>query len=189
MEESVGGIILSNRAARTKEQAIKLANDSGLEAFFPLPYELMLDFDEPYDSAVIRRSAEVLHSKASSVLRDLKTMMFLSLLWTKSKSGNAHLWVFLNVDLDDMTRSFAQAILGSDPAREVFNYVRLQESTDDKEYAMALFETKEEAAKVREWRRKCGIERNIYKIQKAKAHAMPESLGVTMRQIRKRLGL
>lgn len=181
---------MSNSHARTTKQAMDLAKMDGLVAIFPTDRELTLDFDIPYTEAMIRHSAMVNSGKTSRTLRDLKTIMFLSQLWTTSKSGNAHLYIYLNMPLDGVTRSFYQALLGSDTTRELFNYTRLGENKGKEDrYEMCLFEKPDQADIVNTWRWKCRLEGAIYRINKVRyGHNTPE-LRNAMDRCKKKLGL
>lgn len=72
-------------------------------------------------------------------------------LITRSKHGNAHIYRKLSKNEPEYVRIALQAVLGSDPTREAIAILQCHAGIPA---AVALFETKAEAAKVTAWRLK-----------------------------------
>jgi len=143
---------MSEVIQRTQSDAELTAIDLGLECFFPLPNELVLDYDEEYEIQVAKHlSNPVLNVLSTNSLRH-----FEEILTVPSKSGgnNYHVYVCVDMPLLPLTRIALQACLGSDPVKEALSVRRIMLGADDSA-AVAMFETKESAKLVREWRKKC----------------------------------
>lgn len=146
--------IMSRSLARTKAQVEQVARDRGnLAVFYPKPDELLLDIDEPYPTAVIRMGASLQPENNRIVSEGLgyNGIFIMSTLYTLSPGGNLHVYVKISKYIGDLERVVIQAVLKSDPLREVLNMLRV--SQEDGNYSMALFETDEMAKLVVKWRR------------------------------------
>jgi hypothetical protein len=104
-----------------------VAHDRGLNMVEADAHHLQLDLDKP-------RTAEQ-EAALDILMRD--TDLVEALLTTVSQHGKQHLYVRLSRALDLKTRVMLQAILGSDPRRELLSAMR--EGVRDPE--LVLFET------------------------------------------------
>lgn len=128
---------------RTKEQIAAVATERGLICLFPSNYELTLDIDKSF------RRTYLDDSRVLQVLDMNKLMIQEPLLFTRSASGNTHIWIRLIRPMDIASRVALQAALGSDPIRETLSILRYQCGS---KAASVLFETEEGAAEVQKWR-------------------------------------
>lgn len=142
---------MSELGGQTQDEISLKATEINLVAFFPRANELMLDLDEPYESAVIKWN---LHPDVPVVKAMAKEKIrIVSRLFTKSKSGNAHLYIRLSRSLETQERIILQACLRSDPVRDFLSLCRFWKANEtDKYYCVALFETQEAAEEVKKWR-------------------------------------
>jgi len=134
---------------RDKQSVEDAAQKLGLIAMFPRANELTLDIDQPFDSTGVCSEFD----RIDEVL-ERNNFYIVSVLHTKSKSGNTHVWIrfrwtSVGFHITDCHRIALQAALGSDPVREAISVIR---SLHGSLYPSALFETPEEAAKVTKWR-------------------------------------
>lgn len=131
---------MSEVIQRNAEEVEAIAASMGLVCFLPEPQELFLDLDK--ESIQRGRVLEVLEQNGWGVQATLTT---------RSKNGNQHEYIKLDVALGPLQRIALQAILGSDPVREVLSVLRLNAGATA---STALFETKLEAVRVKQWRKK-----------------------------------
>lgn len=98
--------------SRARSAAIVEAREEGMDVVFGDAWTLMLDLD-----------SEEVYERAKGLLARLKsTLRWTSIEMTRSRSGNVHLYVYLEEPLDLMTRQLLAAALGSDPVREVLGW-------------------------------------------------------------------
>jgi hypothetical protein len=130
----------TSNSNRFRASAIKLAADEGLTAFEPTYNELLLDLDD---------GKEINGTAYQSMRRNGYEVV--SCLVTRSKSGNGtHVYLRLAAPITWSERIALQAILGSDPVKEIISLMRLRENW---EYYSMCFETAEEAKRVEAWRK------------------------------------
>lgn len=144
---------MSGGGARTKSECEALAKESGLIAFYPEDDELMLDYDIDFEVATLKKGVAVFRSSPARILQEHAHIDRWT--WTKSVSGNAHLYLRLHEKYTYEQRCLMQAILGSDLTREAFNLIRYMNNSKYNEkdpYVIALFETPDQAKLVEEWR-------------------------------------
>lgn len=128
---------------RTQADARATASSMGLECFFPSAYEVFLDLDVGKDS-----SKPVLNTQVLRILGE--TVGVIDHLTTVSKSGKAkHMYVRVCEPLSEPERIAWQVCLGSDPVKEALSLKRWREAS---EADTALFETPEQAQRVKIWR-------------------------------------
>ncbi len=127
---------------RTKDEIQEIAAKQGMVAVIPLPNELQLDIDSP------GATLQDLNQEVVAALAD-NGIIFIGHLITKSKSGNTHIHLGLNKELDQGLRIALQAALGSDPVREALAVCRKREGSDT---PCVLFESRLSAIKVDLWR-------------------------------------
>lgn len=144
----------SDVAHRSKEEAEEIAASMELVAMFPLPDELFVDWDNSERSAFTYChliGGEVRH--VAPVVRKLfyGGLLLTSELWTKSKSGNWHLYLRTDRNIIPHQKPLLQAVLGSDPVKEMLTGLRIDAGTEV-DAAICLFETTEEALRVEKWR-------------------------------------
>jgi hypothetical protein len=128
------------------------AEDLGLTMFEADDWTLQVDLDsdtarEEFEARALQTIYEAKehgHEKDIPWESDV-----LDRLYTRSKSGNCHVYLRLLRAHPVMERIAMQATLGSDSRREYFAMLRAKLSLRDA--AVVLFETKDEAPRVREW--------------------------------------
>ena len=100
------------------ECAIQEAKDNGLDVVFPKPSELQVDIDS---DAAYERYCGVLD-------RLLHHLPFVTESITPSRSGypKRHIVLTLREPVTDVQRIALQAILGSDPVRELLSLKRIE---------------------------------------------------------------
>lgn len=128
---------------RSEEEAEQLAAQEGLWAFFPANNEVFLDIDSP-DYEVREKVLSALASGGESSLVPTGQLV------TTSKSGNKHVYLRFNTNLDPLERLLIQSVLGSDPVKEALTLLRINAGGTG---AVALFETGKGADQVRAWRK------------------------------------
>lgn len=133
---------MSEVIQRSTEEVQAIAASMGLVCMLPDSTEIQLDFDSEVDASA--KVIAVLAQNGWSVV---------STLSTKSKGGNTHLYIKLDVTLGPLQRICLQACLGSDPVREVLSMIRLNGGSNA---PTALFETPAQALRVNAWRKKHG---------------------------------
>jgi hypothetical protein len=98
------------------------AQEAGLEVYVPKDNELTLDLDnEDYEAFSIFGPSEPLGEMLNMLSRYYGTISYRP---TKSKSGKVHLYITLPAPVNRVERIALQAIMGSDPKREMINLVR-----------------------------------------------------------------
>ena len=128
---------------RTMEEAKEEAKVLGLIAVFSTPHEVFIDRDTVADKELVRGLRRVLRENGVELTKPLVA---------RSKSGGVkrHVYYHCNKPLSILDRITIQAVLGSDPIREILSWCRAQLG----EVAVTvLFETKVEYAKVVAWRK------------------------------------
>lgn len=132
---------------RSVEEAVELARQQGLEAFFPLEDELFLDIDATVWAPPIKVFKALLNptEPALNVVIDS-----LRILRTRSKSGNLHIYLKFTGTLHSREKVIVQAAMGSDPVKEVLTMLRMK--AGDHTGTICLFETPEQAERVKQWR-------------------------------------
>lgn len=128
---------------RTKEQITDVANERGLYCLFPDNNELTLDIDKSF------RRTYLDDNRVLQVLEHNNLEIQEPLLFTRSVSGNTHVWIRMGRPMDAASRIALQAALGSDPVREALCLLRHQCGS---KAPIALFETEEGAKEVQKWR-------------------------------------
>lgn len=118
------------------------AQSMGLKAIFALADELLLDIDYPYETVN-------LPELTPRVYLINQKLQIVSSCVTRSKSGNAHVYIKLNRSLTGFERIVVQALMGSDRVREVLSALQLQAGSKG---CTCLFETQEEYSDVYKWR-------------------------------------
>lgn len=104
---------------RSEDEVIKAAHKLGLIAVFPRDDELMLDIDRPHSKDI----RILLNRENFKIMKEhLKVR---SVLITRSKSNNAHVYMLLDRTLTEFERMTLQACLGSDSKREMLSALRL----------------------------------------------------------------
>lgn len=88
----------------------------GCEARYPSPYEVMCDLDTP--------EAVVTFNERFAFLREAVTGMFFRADFLKSRNGNCHVVVTCSEEITQEMRLMLQAMLGSDPKREILGFMR-----------------------------------------------------------------
>ncbi len=128
----------------TEDECVQDALELGLEAFFRLPSELVLDLDG--EQAVNQAVLGCIISNSINVTAQL---------WTRSKDGVGQ-HVYLTTDRVWSYREAAalQSALGSDAKKEALTII------GDRGFS-ALYETPAEAARVRAWRQPVQEEEEI----------------------------
>jgi hypothetical protein len=126
---------------RTKQDIEEVAEAKCLVCIFPEDDELTLDIDRPFKREELNvRVIETLENNGVHVV---------SMIETKSKSGNKHVWIKLDTQMPVEARIALQAVLGSDPIRETLSMLRYLAKS---EAALAMFETFKGAEQVKLWR-------------------------------------
>lgn len=118
----------------TQDECSAEAIEKGLEAFFALPGELMLDLDEGAELHMGVRGCLI--SNSIGITGEL---------WTISKSGHKHVYLRTDRDWTMPERVAMQASLGSDPKKEALTII------GERGFS-ALYELPAEAVRVKEWR-------------------------------------
>lgn len=138
---------VSDITGHTLGHVTREANDLGLIAITPHPCELMLDIDEPFESACAKWSPS--HNSVMMALHKNGIPCW-DRFFTMSKSGNTHLYIRFHNAFTDLERVALQAALGSDPVREALSVLRHQRQP--KQVVSCLFETEEWATRLLQWR-------------------------------------
>lgn len=136
-------------AGQSKDEIDAIASKKGLIAFYPKDRELLIDFDEPFETGVIKLAAEIGSGRTQAILRESDNIVVVNQFYTKSKSGRTHAYILLSHDINNYERCLLQALFKSDPAREAFNFIRTRRNEPD---SIALFETPDQAKLVTKWR-------------------------------------
>lgn len=129
---------------RTEREVIQAAHALGLIAVFPRDDELMLDIDRPYCGQI----AELVNKENWDIM--LERIKVKSFLITRSKSGNAHIYVWIDRVLDEFSRVALQACLGSDSKREILSWMRRADG--EGAATTCCFETEQEFDRIVRWR-------------------------------------
>lgn len=113
----------SGNPVEGKEEIEAIAAAKGLVCIFPAANELALDLDEVNcaNSAVVR------------VLNDNGILHVADTLMTSSAGGNLHLYIRFYRTFTITERALFQAVLGSDPIREILSYLRFENGKRDQE--------------------------------------------------------
>lgn len=136
-------------AGQTRGEIDKIASRKGLIAFYPKDRELLIDFDEPFETGVIKLAAHLGTSPVSLTLKSADEIEIVEQFFTRSKSGRTHAYILMNCDLNNQERCLLQALFRSDPVREAYNLIRTMRNEKD---SIALFETPDQAKLVQKWR-------------------------------------
>lgn len=131
----------------TEEEAKALAAESGCECMFPEKCELFLDVD-----VKVRSNADRIIRRVWSAMVENGVVSSGNAQFTTSKGGNIHVYLHTTFPLDHLTRIALQAMLGSDPIKELLSLRRLEEGST---IPVLLFELPDQAKLVEEWRREC----------------------------------
>lgn len=118
-------------SASTRDDCSAAAYGQGLVPFFDTPDLLLLDIDLNKGFKLNERELEVMKNR----------MLVQRYLETISKSGNRHYYIKLSYDMPLTERAAFQALLGSDPMRELLTL------TNDQNFYV-LYETPLEAHRV-----------------------------------------
>lgn len=125
------------------------AKVKGLEIVLPTAFQLQLDIDQPWTHHVsdrLTKNTDVIEVICRNKLR-IREVLWRLLerasiekweAW-KSSGGNCHVMLTLSREMDLETRISLQAILGSDPMRELLNLSRAWCGAED---PIALFRPK-----------------------------------------------
>lgn len=121
------------------------ARDNGLDIIIPTDRQVTIDLDQPWPDAIgsdyIKPNDEVLRALLlSPILSDRDTTLMRALTdyfpiesaeaW-RSHGGNTHIVLTLTRELSPEARIALQAILGSDPVRELLNLARVENERQD----------------------------------------------------------
>lgn len=101
--------------AQSSEDAIKWAEENGLDVLLPKPNQLFIDLDDPYDRQVFEQNRDLIDDSYG----------ISEFMVTTSRSGGKHLTVNLMQDITPLERVALQAVLGSDRRREAHSLRRL----------------------------------------------------------------
>lgn len=129
-----------------RDQTFAKAKADGLKVILPASNQIQLDIDRPWPYEItrldrkIKEVRQLIHNgdaKAISVLLHFDEEFSIKRheAW-RSVGGNIHVMLTLNRDLDLLDRIALQAILGSDPMRELCNLRRARCGAED---PVALF--------------------------------------------------
>lgn len=134
---------MSEVVQRTVKDVHEVAAGLKLFAFLPEPDEIFIDEDG--DEVDVTRVRQVLKDNNINIMSELVTI---------SKSGKTHRYYKVDPPIKShMARLVLQLALGSDPVKEVLSLVRIMKPIENEpESAIALFETKRQAARVVLWR-------------------------------------
>jgi len=99
--------------------AFDQAEQHNCDILVATPTTLLLDLDTDEQYRAFLRNLDVLRRETSLVV---------SYEELKSRSGNRHVVVSLAEPLDITTRLLLQAVLGSDPVRELLSYLRARDN-------------------------------------------------------------
>ena len=135
---------MSEVLQRNAEEVEEIAAGLGLMCFLPEENEVFLDLD-------VEDAPEVMFGGVHQTLQD-NGIRLTDQLRTKSKNGNSHLYFKCSRVLKQWERILIQTALGSDPVKEVLSMMRLWQVNTTA--PVALFETKVQAIRVRQWRAK-----------------------------------
>jgi len=117
---------------RVRKTNRREASKRGLLVIEPRSNELQIDID---GARAMRH-----YSKQYAILeRGGQTRGWKETLKPSHTKGHAHITIRLPRSITDLKRVCLQAILGSDPSREAFNYVRVQNRN---RYPIVFFEKK-----------------------------------------------
>lgn len=117
----------------------EVAEKLGVHVVYSDASHLQIDMDQGAAEHVNSK-----YARTKDILDLLTSQKILSMdtLATTSRSGNVHMYIKLIKPLSHDARCAIQAMLGSDPMKEVIGLFR---------GSSVLFETKEEYPRVREW--------------------------------------
>lgn len=123
----------------SNDTAFERAAEAGLDVVVPDEYTLTVDYDAPVIDTAFFETLEILQKFYPVEIE--KTL--------RSKSGNYHIYLRSTEPLTDLEKVALQAILGSDPKRELFSFVRVKEGGLG--YPSILFEKKVTDAPAQEY--------------------------------------
>jgi hypothetical protein len=103
------------------EQAFKEASNHGCSVILPESNQLLIDIDSPEAEAIYNKNLPKFQMYVATVLDEVRK---------PSRSGNTHIYVTLDREIDAEERILFQSFLGSDQTRELLSYVRVL--NDDK---------------------------------------------------------
>jgi hypothetical protein len=138
--------------SETTRDAYEYAANHGLEVIESDDKHLQLDIDVPFGDKP--PMSEERNAAWALLYRDFAPDMEDRVLYVRSPGGNTHGYVKLAVDqpLPHDVRVALQAILGSDPKREILNLLRIHGPNPGRiGEQTVMFETPETAEVVREW--------------------------------------
>lgn len=102
------------------DAALEKAEAKGLEVVYPDEFTLTLDLDIPYRPELSAELMTMLHMVNEYYEVTLDKI-------TRSEHGNTHVYLKTAKPLSQLEQITLQAILGSDPKRELFSFIRAKE--------------------------------------------------------------
>jgi hypothetical protein len=126
---------MSEVGHRTEWDVKLVAEELGLSYFIALSDEVFIDWDYRDDPP--------------SFSGKMYGYMLTDRLVTVSKSGHRHAYYRIDKRIGDRDQIKSQKLLLSDPVKEKLSLLRVSAGSDA---SVVLFETEQEAARVREWR-------------------------------------
>ena len=104
------------------EDPYKVAEQLGMEVHLPAPNELFIDIDSDEGHALFTRMRSVL---------EINGIHFTEVKIEASRTeGHMHIRATLPFDVTDEVRILLQAVLGSDPKRELLSWLRIHSDMD-----------------------------------------------------------
>jgi hypothetical protein len=135
---------------QTREYVVAKGKEHWCETFFAEEDELLIDLDLLHISSDLNDTVDTFmkiieseNGPGTCPYADYPRLM------TTSRNGNRHLYIKLSRSYPELVRIALQAVLGSDPTRELLSALQSEVSMPA---AVALFETANEAEKVKLWR-------------------------------------
>lgn len=96
--------------------AYREAKDDGCIVVLPEDNQLLIDIDSPEAQAVYDKNIENFHLHIANVVYEDRKV---------SRSGNKHIYVTLDRNIDATERVLFQSFLGSDQTRELLSFIRI----------------------------------------------------------------
>lgn len=133
---------------RDRKKVFAAARRLGCKVIVTDSDQLQIDLDEPWPFSVdyLKTTKSKIHDKAQELFdekiwwsfdREVNVIMLEA--W-RSRNGNTHVVLTLDREYSDFERIAFQAMLGSDPVRELLNWKRVLDGSDN---PIALFRPRE----------------------------------------------
>lgn len=116
---------------RNAEEITARAEEFGCDVVWGDSRTLLIDIDTDHGMAWFERNITIIQERFPGFVARVE-------MWT-SKSGNTHIKVATGEDLDLLERIFLQAVLGSDPTRELLTWVQMGEAPSLDDVDVVLF--------------------------------------------------